>query len=1083
MRGSAYRRRARRFAVVLALPLAMAVTPPPVLADPSPPVSEVTPDRLPATEQNGVALIRIVVPDQADVERLNDLGVDLAEYKKPVDDGIEVHAILSPKEADYLRDEGFDLRGVISDESDFVANKLERARALARIAVAEAADSDTLTVLRAEWFTSLNNQRFLSVEVKSSATDAQTVLTATWDSGAGTAADSGGTATMSRFTDAGQYMYHRFTSPVAVTETPTKVTVTSNRGGTATVNVSKWLGAPRPAPGEHYVSDFVDHYMDATEVTNRIVGLAQEFPKIARIIDLPYKTNGYRRLAQAQFGTASAGIVYLTSKAYGHQGGNDISAALVNPNAADSPLSVAVTGKDIVVNLATSGTGALTSTAKQVVDAINADPAAAALVSANTYRGNAGAGVVAAAAAARLTDYLKAPASVSREPFQTKVLRIGKKRDGSKVGVFLYCQEHAREWVTTLTCVETAERLLRNYAQDPATKQLVDNLDIFLLPTANPDGSHYSMYDYNMQRKNMTNHCAASAADPANRNGWGVDLNRNFSVGSLFDGYNGASTTCTGETYAGPAELSEPEARNEVWLTEQYPNIKFAMNTHSYGGYFMWPPGAYKTTGREVLPRADYGTENYFWAASDHILSAVQTHRGTAIWPGRTGPVTDVLYSAAGNSADEHWYNRGIIGWDFEVGADLYNPTTKRFTAVGFQPAFSEGHEEAMEFANGQIAILEVARAFADDEQRPTSQLKVTGTTETSTTFTFEVDESANVYYTLDGSRPTFNSPKLMAAGMREGAQKITVNQTTEVHWFAVDIAGNVEKNYKPDGNGKNYNKTTVTVGSKTPVTTATVTPAEPAGGWFTGPVSVTLSGTPGPGGSNWLDRTEYQLDGGAWTKYTAPIAITGDGSHNLAYRSVDTAGNTEDAKTLTVKVDTTAPVTTATLGSAVDGAVPVTLSATDETSGVAKTEHSLDGGAWSPYAGTVAVSGQGDHELRFRSTDAAGNVEEIKSVAVPVAPEIALTVTAQARCVGTTAYVAVTAVNNASVPATITLGTAYGSKTVADVAPGGQAYQSFNTRVKQPAAGTATVTAAATIGGRQVTSTYDAAYTAVNCG
>ncbi|AWS47403.1 M14 family zinc carboxypeptidase [Streptosporangium sp. 'caverna'] len=1078
MRRAANSSRVRRFAVVLALPLAIAVSTLPVLADPGPPpVSDVAPDRLPATDQNGVALIRIVVPDQADVDRLADMGVDLAEYKKPVDDGLEVHAILSPQEADRLRDQGFDLRGVISDESDFAANKVERGQALAREAVAEA-ETDKLTVLRAEWFTSTDNQRFLSVEVKSSATDAQTVLTATWDSGKNTAPDSGGTATMSRFTDAGQYMYHRFTSPLAIDQEPAKVTITSSRGGSVTAEAAKWLGAPRKAPRPHYVSDFVDHYMDATEVTDRIVGLAAEFPATAEIVDLPYKTNGYRRLAQAQFGTGSAAIVYLSSKAYGSEGGNDVTAALVNPNAADSPLSVGVNGKNIVVNLATNATGAITSTAKQVVDAVNASPAASTLVTASTYRGNAGAGVVVAAPTTRLTDFLKAPASVSRAPFQMKALRIGKHRDGSKVGVFLYCQEHAREWVTPLTCVETAERLLRNYAQDKATKKLVDNLDIFLLPTANPDGSHYSMYDYNMQRKNLTNHCAATAADPANRNAWGVDLNRNFSVGSLFDGYSGASATCTGETYAGPGELSEPESRNEVWLTQQYPNIKFAMNTHSYGGYFMWPPGAYKSAGRELLPRVDYGTENYFWEASDHILSAVQDYRGTAIWPGRTGPVPDVLYSAAGNSADEHWFNRGIIGWDFEVGADLYNPVTKRFTAVGFQPPFSEGHEEAMEFTNGQIAILEVARAFTEDRDLPESKLKVTAKNAGSSAFTFRTDEPANVYYTLDGSRPTLNSPKLVSANMREGAQQITVDKTTEVSWFSVDIAGNVENGYQPDGSGQNYKKETVEV-KAVPVTTATTAPAEPASGWFTGPVSVTLSAAPG---ERKIDRTEYQLDGGAWTKYTAPIAVTGNGSHTLAYRSVDSANNVEAAKTLTVKVDTTAPVTTAAVGTAVNGGVPVTLSATDETSGVAGTEHSLDGGAWTPSAGTVTVSGQGEHELRFRSTDKAGNVEEIKAVTVPVAPEIAMTVTAQARCVDTSAYVAVTAVNDASVPVNVTLSTLYGSRTVADVTPGKQAYQSFNARTGQLAAGTVNVTGAATIGDRQVTSSYDAAHPAISC-
>jgi hypothetical protein len=805
--------RAGRVAVVLALPIALTLTlsPNPVLADPSPQASQVVPDRQPSTDQNGVALLRIVVPDQDAVDRLNSMGVDLAEYKKPLDNGIEVHAVLSPQEAQDLRDQGFDVRGAISDQSDYAQNQAERKSAIMSAEAAED-ERDTLTPLRAEWFTSLDDQRFLSVEVKSSATDAETVLTVTWDSGPKTAPDSGGTATMSRFTDAGQYMYHRFSSPLPITAAPTQVTITSSRGGSVTVPVTKWLGDKRKPPSKHYVEDFVDHYMDPTEVTGRITSLARQFPKISQIIDLPNKTNGYRRAAQAQFGTAAANTFYVTSKAYGSKGGNDISVTVTQPATASAPLSIAVDGKNVTVNLATDASGAISSTARQVVDAVNADTGAAALLTASTYRGNAGAGLVAAAPATKLTDNLKAPASVSRDPFQMKALRIGKKRDGSKVGVFLYCQEHAREWVTPLTCVETAERLLRNYDHDAQTRKLVDNLDIFIMPTVNPDGGTYSFYDYNMQRKNMTNYCAATSGDPASRNSWGVDLNRNFTVGSLFDGYSGASSSCTSGTFAGPSELSEPETRNEVWLTHQYPNIKFAMNTHSYGGYFMWPPGAYKAAGRELLPRVDFGTENYFWDASSHILSAVQAWRGTAIWPGQTGPVPDVLYSAAGNSADEHWFNRGIIGWDFEVGADVYNATTKQFEPVGFQPDFAEGHEEAMEFANGQIAILEVARSFSDDRDRPKSKLEVIGRTDTSATFTFQTDEPANVYYTLDGSRPTLNSPKLAAAGMREGAQQITVDKTTEVHWFAVDIAGNVEDNYKPDGGSKDYRQETVKV-------------------------------------------------------------------------------------------------------------------------------------------------------------------------------------------------------------------------------------------------------------------------------
>ncbi|MFD0853173.1 zinc carboxypeptidase, partial [Actinomadura adrarensis] len=181
--------------------------------------------------------------------------------------------------------------------------------------------------------------------MKTSDTAATNILTAAWDSGPGTEIGSGGTATMSRFTDAGQYMYHRFNSPLPLNATPSQVRVTSTSGGSVTVPVKKWLGERRKKPSPHYVTDFIDHYMDPTEVYQRIGSLAGEFPRISSLIDLPYKTNGYRRAAQAQFGTEAASTLYVSSKAYGSEGGNDISVALTDPGTASAPLTVSVTGK------------------------------------------------------------------------------------------------------------------------------------------------------------------------------------------------------------------------------------------------------------------------------------------------------------------------------------------------------------------------------------------------------------------------------------------------------------------------------------------------------------------------------------------------------------------------------------------------------------------------------------------------------------------------------------------------------------------------------------------------------------------
>jgi Zinc carboxypeptidase len=370
-----------------------------------------------------------------------------------------------------------------------------------------------------------------------------------------------------------------------------------------------------------------------------------------------------------------------------------------------------VIGNDISVSLGTDANGALSSTAAQVIEAINAHPGASALVVALTYRGNAGADFVQPRVKVNLSDFLAAPGHVERGPFEQNVLRIGKRRDGSKTGVFLYCQQHAREWATPLTCLETAEQLLRNYAIDDTTHKLVDNLDIFVLPSSNPDGSHYSMYDFSQQRRNMTNHCVNGGkvtddpfaanywtprinpstglpytnTDPASRNLWGVDNNRNNTVGTIFDGCIGASYSCTSDTYTGPSEASEPEIKNELWVADTFTNIKFSNNIHSFGGYFMWAPGAYLPNRDEGdLVHPNIGVEKCFFAAGDQILNRIKDVRGTAILPERTGPIADVLYSAAGNSADEHWYNRGVIAYSFETGADRYvDPTLSVATLVG----------------------------------------------------------------------------------------------------------------------------------------------------------------------------------------------------------------------------------------------------------------------------------------------------------------------------------------------------------------------------------------------------------------
>lgn len=120
---------------------------------------------------------------------------------------------------------------------------------------------------------------------------------------------------------------------------------------------------------------------------------------------------------------------------------------------------------------------------------------------------------------------------------------------------------------------------------------------------------------------------------------------------------------------------------------------------------------------------------------------------------------------------------------------------------------------------------------------------------------------------------------------------------------------------------------------------------------------------------------------------------------------------------------DEVQPDTTASLSPAEPGPgqvyerpVTVTLSATDDRSGVDTTEYRVDGGAWTDYDAPFTVSSVGQHVVEYRSLDNAGTMEATSSIEFTIEAPTVLIYT------GTTGYRHSGAINDGIGPITAAL-------------------------------------------------------------
>jgi len=189
-------------------------------------------------------------------------------------------------------------------------------------------------------------------------------------------------------------------------------------------------------------------------------------------------------------------------------------------------------------------------------------------------------------------------------------------------------------------------------------------------------------------------------------------------------------------------------------------------------------------------------------------------------------------------------------------------------------------------------------------------------------------------------------------------------------------------------GNSATFTSPAVNIDLTKPLSSATLPGINQQQEWFTGPVSVTLNASDNLSG---VAGIFYRIDGGSTQTYTSAFSISSDGVHNLEFWSVDVAGNTETQQSRIVKIDSTAPVTQASVSGTAGtnnwyrSSVQVSLSASDNVSGVQNTSYRVDGGAIQTYSGPFVLSTMGQHTVNYWSVDNLNNTEVTHSLAINI--------------------------------------------------------------------------------------------------
>ncbi|WP_408098724.1 M14 family metallopeptidase [Peredibacter sp. HCB2-198] len=256
----------------------------------------------------------------------------------------------------------------------------------------------------------------------------------------------------------------------------------------------------------------------------------------------------------------------------------------------------------------------------------------------------------------------------AKYPEITEVKSIGKSLEGRDIWAikisdnadidehepvfFVNGMHHAREVMTPEITTDMVEYLTSNYGKNAEVTSWVNNSEIWVIPMLNVDGNNKMWTEDSMWRKNT-------------RNGFGVDINRNYPTG--WNSCSGSSSNTYAQDYRGAGPGSEPETQAMMNFVAAIKPV-FSISYHSYSEIVLYPYGcrpkktpteeAVESIGAEIAKKLDY----------------------------KPGTPWELLYNADGGDIDWMYVEHQVIPYVIEVNS----------TFAGFHPNYARWRDKTV---------------------------------------------------------------------------------------------------------------------------------------------------------------------------------------------------------------------------------------------------------------------------------------------------------------------------------------------------------------------------------------------------